>query len=116
MTEEVGSQDKPFRLEEATIDELQQAIIGALADMDAKDCVDEIAAAIFREEAGVETREAGLYALVALKAEGEEQKGSQSFIPPDAKDDRALQSALALIRGTETNPAFPPNPKQAGGR
>src|SRR5712671_6474043 len=26
MTEEVGSQDKPFRLEEATIDELQQAI------------------------------------------------------------------------------------------
>jgi len=51
-----------------------------------------------------------------LKAEGEEQKGSQSFIPPDAKDDRALQSALALIRGTETNPAFPPNPKQAGGR
>jgi len=51
-----------------------------------------------------------------LKAEGEEQKGSQSFIPPDAKDDKALQSALALIRGTETNPAFPPNPKQAAGR
>ena len=50
-----------------------------------------------------------------LKAEGEEQKGSQSFIPPDAKDDKALQSALALIRGTETNPAFPPNPKQAAG-
>jgi carboxyl-terminal processing protease len=51
-----------------------------------------------------------------LKAEGEEQKGSQSFIPPDAKDDRALQSALALIRGTETNPAFPPDPKKQAGR
>jgi carboxyl-terminal processing protease len=48
-----------------------------------------------------------------LKAEGDEQTGSQSFIPKDAKDDKALQTALALIRGTETNPAFPPNPKQA---
>ena len=48
-----------------------------------------------------------------LKAEGDEQTGSQSFVPRDAKDDKALQTALALIRGTETNPAFPPNPKQA---
>jgi carboxyl-terminal processing protease len=48
-----------------------------------------------------------------LKAEGEEEKGSQSYVPKEAKDDKALQSALALIRGTETNPAFPPNPKQA---
>lgn len=46
-------------------------------------------------------------------AEGEEQKGSQAYVPPDAKDDKALQSALALLRGTESNPAFPPNPKQA---
>ena len=48
-----------------------------------------------------------------LKAEGEEQKGSQAYIPRDAKDDKALQAAIALIRGTETNPAFPPTPKQA---
>jgi carboxyl-terminal processing protease len=48
-----------------------------------------------------------------LKAEGEEQKGSQAYIPRDAKDDKALQTALALIRGTETNPAYPPSPKQA---
>ena len=48
-----------------------------------------------------------------LKAEGDEEKGSQSYIPKEAKDDKALQTALALIRGTETNPAFPPNPKQA---
>src|SRR5215470_5062180 len=48
-----------------------------------------------------------------LKAEGDEQSGSQAFVPRDARDDKALQAALALLRGTETNPAFPPNPKQA---
>jgi carboxyl-terminal processing protease len=48
-----------------------------------------------------------------LQGEGDEEKGSQSYIPPDAKDDRALQEALALLRGTDTNPAFPPNPNQA---
>ena len=31
----------------------------------------------------------------------------------DAKDDKALAMALELIRGTKTNPAFPPNPKSA---
>jgi carboxyl-terminal processing protease len=35
-----------------------------------------------------------------LKANGPEKSGSQNFIPPDRKDDRALQSALALLRGT----------------
>src|SRR5213076_3003409 len=43
-----------------------------------------------------------------LKAEGDEQQGSQSYVPRQAKDDKALQAALALVRGTETNPAFPP--------
>src|SRR3974390_2734712 len=31
-----------------------------------------------------------------LKAEGEEQTGSQSYIPPDPKDDKALHTALDL--------------------
>jgi carboxyl-terminal processing protease len=48
-----------------------------------------------------------------LKAEGDEQQGSQSYVPRQAKDDKALQAALALIRGTDTNPAFPPSPKRA---
>jgi len=48
-----------------------------------------------------------------LKAEGDEQGGSQSFVPPDEKDDKALTMALELLRGTKTNPAFPPNPKSA---
>jgi carboxyl-terminal processing protease len=48
-----------------------------------------------------------------LKAEGDEAGGSQSYVPPDAKDDKALNMALDLIRGTKINPAFPPNPKSA---
>jgi carboxyl-terminal processing protease len=46
-----------------------------------------------------------------LKAEGDEQTGSQSYIPPDPKDDKALSTALELIRGKQTNAAYPPNPK-----
>jgi carboxyl-terminal processing protease len=48
-----------------------------------------------------------------LKAEGEEQTGSQSFIPTDPKDDKALNLAYELLRGTKVNAAFPPNPKTA---
>ena len=48
-----------------------------------------------------------------LKAEGDEAGGSQSYVPPDAKDDKALNMALDLIRGTKMNAAFPPNPKSA---
>jgi carboxyl-terminal processing protease len=48
-----------------------------------------------------------------LKAEGDEQTGSQSYVPPDPKDDKALHSALDLIRGVTTNSAFPPNTKRA---
>src|SRR5712672_2273009 len=48
-----------------------------------------------------------------LKAEGDEQAGSQSYVPPEAKDDKALTMAFDLLRGTRTNAAFPPNPKSA---
>jgi carboxyl-terminal processing protease len=48
-----------------------------------------------------------------LKAEGDEQTGSQSYIPPDPKDDKALHTALDLIRGVQKNSAYPPNPKAA---
>jgi carboxyl-terminal processing protease len=47
-----------------------------------------------------------------LKASGAEKKGSQTYVPADPKDDKALQTALALLRGSETNPAFPPAPKE----
>jgi carboxyl-terminal processing protease len=46
-----------------------------------------------------------------LAATGTEESGSQSYVPPDEKNDKALQEALNLLRGTEKNAAFPPNPK-----
>ena len=48
-----------------------------------------------------------------LKASGAEEKGSQTYVPADQKDDKALQTALALLRGSEANPAFPAAPKEA---
>ncbi|MSP46028.1 MAG: S41 family peptidase [Xanthobacteraceae bacterium] len=48
-----------------------------------------------------------------LKAEGDEATGSQSYVPPDPKDDKALKLSLDLIRGVTTNSAFPPSPKRA---
>ncbi|MBV8838589.1 MAG: S41 family peptidase, partial [Alphaproteobacteria bacterium] len=46
--------------------------------------------------------------------EGEEKTGSQSWYPQDDPlKDKALQEALGLIRGTKTNPAYPPNTKAA---
>jgi carboxyl-terminal processing protease len=48
-----------------------------------------------------------------LKADGDEQTGSQSYIPPDPKDDKALKMAIDLLRGTVTNSAFPPSGKRA---
>jgi len=46
-----------------------------------------------------------------LKAEGEEEKGSQAYVPPDAKNDKALHAALDLLRGVKRNSATPPSPK-----
>ena len=48
-----------------------------------------------------------------LKAEGKEQTGSQSYIPPDPKDDKALHTALDLIHGVQKHPAYPPDQKTA---
>jgi len=46
-------------------------------------------------------------------AEGQEATGSQSYIPPEAKNDKALNMAYDLLRGTQVNAAFPPNNKSA---
>ena len=44
---------------------------------------------------------------------GKEQTGSQAYVPPDEKDDKALTMAEELLRGTKTNPAFLPSVKNA---
>ena len=48
-----------------------------------------------------------------LKADGDEQTGSQSYIPPDPKDDKALKMAVELLQGKTNNADFPPDPKRA---
>ena len=42
---------------------------------------------------------------------GKEQTGSQSYVPPDPKNDKALTMAEDLLRGTTVKPAFPPSVK-----
>src|SRR5215204_880470 len=47
-----------------------------------------------------------------LKNDGDEKTGSQSYVPPEPKDDKALKMAVDLLRGATTNAAFPPDPKR----
>jgi hypothetical protein len=41
------------------------------------------------------------------------QRYDLKLAPPNPKDDKALHTALDLIRGIQTNSAYPPNPKTA---
>ena len=55
----------------------------------------------------------GLAARPPQGAKASEQTGSQSYIPPDPKDDKALQlGARPAARRPVKNSAFPPNPKR----
>jgi len=42
-----------------------------------------------------------------LKAEGDEKTGSQSYVPPDAKNDKALKMAVDLLHGVNVNATAP---------
>jgi carboxyl-terminal processing protease len=46
-----------------------------------------------------------------LSAEGAEQTGSQSYVPPEERDDKALNAAFNLLRGVTVNANVPPAPK-----
>src|SRR6201994_3215133 len=48
-----------------------------------------------------------------LSAEGVEQSGSQSYVPPDEKDDKALAAAYNFLRGVQVNADVRPVPKAA---
>jgi carboxyl-terminal processing protease len=43
--------------------------------------------------------------------EGEERGASSAYVPPKVEDDTQMQTAFGLIRGTQKNAAFPPDPK-----
>ncbi|MBN8994228.1 MAG: S41 family peptidase [Rhizobiales bacterium] len=61
----------------------------------------------------VETKgEAGLKGHLAIQDGGKEETGSSAYVPPDAKDDKQLQYALDLLRGLQSNAAFPPDPNR----
>src|SRR6202012_1671103 len=45
-----------------------------------------------------------------LSAEGTEQTGSQSYVPPAEKDDKALAAAYNLLRGVTVNAGGPASP------
>jgi carboxyl-terminal processing protease len=47
-----------------------------------------------------------------LSAEGTEQTGSQSYVPPTEKDDKALNAAFNLLRGVTVNADAPASPKR----
>jgi carboxyl-terminal processing protease len=47
-----------------------------------------------------------------LAAQGEEQSGSQSYVPTDPKNDKALHTADDLLHGVVANAAFPANPNE----
>jgi carboxyl-terminal processing protease len=42
-----------------------------------------------------------------LSAEGAEQTGSQSYVPPAEKDDKALAAAYNVLRGVTINAGVP---------
>jgi carboxyl-terminal processing protease len=46
-----------------------------------------------------------------LSAEGAEQTGSQSYVPPNEKDDKALATAYNFLRGVTVNADAPAPPK-----
>jgi carboxyl-terminal processing protease len=48
-----------------------------------------------------------------LSAEGAEQSGSQSYVPPVEKNDKALGAAYNLLRGITVNADVPPSSKAA---
>jgi carboxyl-terminal processing protease len=48
-----------------------------------------------------------------LAAEGAEATGSQSYVPPDEKDDKALAAAYNFLRGVTVNADVPAAPKAA---
>jgi carboxyl-terminal processing protease len=48
-----------------------------------------------------------------LSADGAEQTGSQSYVPPLEKDDKALSAAYNLLRGVTVNANVPRSPRAA---
>lgn len=55
--------------------------------------------------------EAALKGQIGGGTEEEAKTGSSVYVPADREKDNQINYAIGLILGTETNPAFPPNPQ-----
>ena len=53
------------------------------------------------------TSESKLRGHLAAQGQGKEQSGSQAYVPPDPKDDKALHAAIDLLRGVNVSTAHP---------
>lgn len=52
--------------------------------------------------------EAGLAGHITIEGQEETSVGSSVYVPPEKADDTQLQYAIRLVKGEETDPAFPP--------
>jgi carboxyl-terminal processing protease len=68
----------------------------------------DIAAQVGEEPKG----ESSLKGHLTGEGAGTEGSGSDAYVPPDAKDDKQLNYALDLLRGLQSNAAFPPDPNR----
>jgi carboxyl-terminal processing protease len=59
------------------------------------------------------TSESKLRGHLAAQGQGTEQAGSQAYVPPDPKDDKALHAAIDLLRGVNVSTAHPADPNKA---
>jgi carboxyl-terminal processing protease len=48
-----------------------------------------------------------------LRGDGEEQAGSETYVPFDSENDKAMKMAIDLLHGAKSHPAFPANPTSA---
>ncbi len=53
------------------------------------------------------TSESKLRGHLAAQGQGNEQSGSQAYVPPDPKDDKALHAAIDILRGVNVSTAHP---------
>ena len=44
-----------------------------------------------------------------LRGDGEERAGSETYVPSDSHDDKAMKLAVDLLRGVKSHPAFSAN-------
>lgn len=66
-----------------------------------------------RSAAGAARGESALPGHIPGEEEDEQGSGSSAYVPPEPEDDIQLNFAYDLIRGEQTDPAFPPNPDRA---